>query len=193
MKKEKINLDNIKHDFTIIIKEQLAPVSAWRLYLIFLISLISILAGVVFQKVWIALLIFLPAVYHIVRYLIAYRNYRADKKAIRNISSREDISISVQRLGHVGKETIYEPHFIGARGNFTKRITFYYLSSGTKWRRYDVHRHYAWSKEYCVSSQGLEYISIVGDEFYYIELQGHPDIAYIYPCKNFEIDKSLKK
>ncbi|MBE6547249.1 MAG: hypothetical protein E7667_00015 [Ruminococcaceae bacterium] len=192
MKKEKINLDNIKQDFNIIIKEQLAPAREWRFYNIVLMALLSILVGMLFQKIWISLLIFLPAVYHIVRYLIVYRNYRVDKKAIRNVSSREDISISIQRFSHMGQETIYEPHF-GRYAHFTKRVTFYYFSTGTQWRRYDVHKHYSWSKEYYISSKGLEYISVAGDEFYYIELQGHPDVAYIYPCKSFELDDSLKE
>ena len=56
-----------------------------------------------------------------------------------------------------------------------------------------VEKHYSWSKDFYLSSKGLENISMKGDEFYFVSLQSHHDIAYIYPCKNFELDENLKK
>ena len=35
-------------------------------------------------------------------------------------------------------------------------------------------------------------ISLQGDEFFYISLQGYYNVAYIYPCKLFELDETLK-
>ena len=56
----------------------------------------------------------------------------------------------------------------------------------------DVLKHYDWSKEYNLSSEGLKNISVEGNEFFYVSLQGHPDVAYVYPCKFFELDKGLE-
>ena len=42
-----------------------------------------------------------------------------------------------------------------------------------------------------VSCQGLENLSIQGDEFMYIFLQKYPDVVYVYPCKIFALDKAL--
>ncbi len=58
---------------------------------------------------------------------------------------------------------------------------------------YHIVRYVVECKEYYVSPKGLENISIEGDEFYYISLQGYPDVAYIYPCKNFILDEKLMK
>ena len=52
--------------------------------------------------------------------------------------------------------------------------------------------HYVWSKDYCLSSKGLDNISLQGDEFFYISLRGYYNVAYIYPCKLFELDETLK-
>jgi hypothetical protein len=106
---------------------------------------------------------------------------------------RGEISIGVEKLSSIRQEEIYEPHHIGRRAQTTKTVTFYYFESGIQWREPSIARHYQWSKEYYISSKGLENISISGDEFYYVVLQGNPDIAYIYPCKNFVLDESLKQ
>ncbi|MBO7762390.1 MAG: hypothetical protein J6T24_06300 [Clostridia bacterium] len=54
-----------------------------------------------------------------------------------------------------------------------------------------LRKHYAWSREYCLSSTGLWQTSVEGNEFYVISLQGHPDIRYIYPKKFFKLSASL--
>ncbi len=53
-------------------------------------------------------------------------------------------------------------------------------------------RHYEWSRDFYISSQGLHNMSTVGDEFYCVFVQGFYDVAYIYPCKRFALDKSLE-
>jgi hypothetical protein len=106
---------------------------------------------------------------------------------------RNDISISIEVLSHISEETVYEPHAAGGRSHMTKSITVFYFESGASWRIVRTDRHYDWSPEFYLSNRGLKDTSVRGNEFFYVSLQGHYDISYIYPCKMFELDDSLKK
>ena len=198
MKKETLLLSNIIQDLKIVIEKQLSNKGKWRFSFIVPITLISVILGVFLKNILIALLIFSVAVYHIVRYILEYRAYRGKYSAVMEVLHRADISISIEKLSHISAEMIYEPHFsfrprqIG-HSNTTKTVSFYYFLSGSQWRIPSVKQHYLWSKEYYLSSEGLENISLQGDEFYFVSLKDYPDIAYIYPCKIFVLEEKLKK
>jgi len=193
MKKETLSLHNITQDFKTVASLQLSNTTDWRLSFIIPITLISVIIGVILKNAWIALLIFSVAAYHIVRFVIEIKNNAIKKKHIMDVVERADISISIERFNHIAEETIYEPHTFGKRGESHKIVKYYYFASGISWRVPNVDKHYQWSKEYYISSKGLENISIQGDEFYYISLQEYSDISYIYPCKNFVLDENLKE
>ena len=192
MKKEKITLEAIKQDLMKMVNFQLSNKNDWRFSYIVPITLLAVMAGVLLKNVIVGLLIFAVAAYHIVRYMIEYREHKKSKLAIISLVERGEISISNEVFSHIANETIYEPHSVGRRTRATKVITIYYFNSGSSWRVPNVDKHYAWSKEFYISSKGLENISISGDEFYIVSLQSHHEIAYIYPCKNFELDANLK-
>ncbi len=207
MHKETLTLFNIKHDLYKVASFKISNASDWRFAYIFPFTLLAIVIGVFTKSILIGLLIFSVAAYHIVLYIPSCREYFRQKKAIKEALDRGDISISVERLSHIGIESIYEPHMAFRRVRDIKDVTFYYFVSGTRWRlpevykRYmsgtrwrltEVYKHYGWSKEYYLSNEGLANISVEGNEFYYISLRGEYDIAYIYPCKIFQLDASLK-
>ena len=193
MKKETLLLSNITNDLKAVVDSQIINIGNWRFSYIVPITLLSIIYGALLKNIWISLLIFSVAAYHIVRYIIGYRNCIIKKKTVKSAIDRTDVCITIEKLSHIATETIYEPHNYGGRGNAAKTVRYYYFESGCRWRVPDVDKHYRWSKDYYISSKGLENTSIQGDEFYFISLQGYQDIAYIYPCKNFELDKSLEK
>ena len=159
MRKEIITLDSIKKDLIKIVNYQLSNKADWRFSYIVPITLLAISIGVLLKKIFIGVLVFSLAAYHIVRYILV----------------------------------IYEPHLVGRRSNTIKTITLYHFDGGSSWRLPPFDKHYEWSRDFYISPKGLENISIKGDEFYFVSLQAHHDIAYIYPCKNFELDKSLEK
>ena len=192
MKKEKITLEDIKQDLMKTVNSQLSNKSDWRFSYIVPITLLAVMAGVLLKNVIVGLLIFAVAAYHIVRYVIEYREHKKGKLAIISLVERGEISISNEVFSHIANETIYEPHRVVRRARATKVITVYYFNSGSSWRVPNIDKHYAWSKEFYISSKGLENLSISGDEFYIVSLQSHQEIAYIYPCKNFELDANLK-
>ena len=192
MEKEKITLEAIKQDLMKMVNFQLSNKNDWRFSYIVPITLLAVMAGVLLKNVIVGLLIFAVAAYHIVRYVIEYREHKKSKLAIISFVERGEISISNEVFSHIANETIYEPHRVGRRARATKAITVYYFNSGSSWRVPNVDKHYAWSKEFYISSKGLENISISGNEFYIVSLQSHHEIAYIYPCKNFELDANLK-
>ena len=208
MKKEKLTLEAIKQDLMKTVRFQLSNKTDWRFSYIVPITLLAVMIGILLKNVLIGLLIFSIAAYHIVRYVIEYRAYSQKKNAVISMIEREEISISNEIFSHIATETIYEPHRVGRRALATeiiyaplragrralatKTITVYYFNGGSSWRLPSVAKHYDWSKDFYISSKGLENISISGDEFYFVSLQANHEVAYIYPCKNFELDANLK-
>lgn len=193
MKKEKILLSNIIQDLKIVADFQISNTADRRLVYIIPATLLSVILGFLSKNFWIALAIFTVAAYHIVRYAIEYKDYRAQKKSINDVLERGDVSVSVEQLNSISEELIYEPHRNLTNTKLARATTFYYFASGKSWRVPNVLKHYKWSMEYYVSTEGLKNISIEGDEFYFVSLQGNHNIAYIYPCKNFELEESLRK
>ncbi|MBR6679737.1 MAG: hypothetical protein IKL59_00595 [Clostridia bacterium] len=193
MKKEVLKFDYIKQDLTAVVNCMLNYVEDWRWSYIFPTAALSLMLGFLLKNVFVGLVIFIFPAYHIVRYIMAFRRLHAKKKEIINAISRSDIAISVKQLSHISEETIYEPHQSGSgRGvNSTKEVIFFCFEGGNRWR-VPMMPLYSWSRDYHLSPTGLENISLAGDEFFYVSLQGHHDISYIYPCKFFELDSSLK-
>ena len=146
----------------------------------------------VFCKYFCRLTFFSIAAYHIVRYVIEYKEYKKNQNAVMSLVFRGDFSISHVVFSHAADEVIYEPHRINMRRTrATKIVKIFYFKSGISWRVPQVDNHYLWSKDMYLSSKGLENISVEGEEFYFISLQGYPDVSYIYPCKMFDIDASI--
>jgi len=195
MKKETITLDAVKQDFKKIVIYHQSNKEDWRFSYIVPSLLLSICLTVLFKSVIVSLVFLSIAVYHIVKFIPEYKELKAKKAAIMSIIDRGDISVSTEVLSHIATETIYEPHGHGKRTHATKTIRKYYFNSGSSWREPVVFNtnHYEWSRDFSFSPAGLDNISIAGDEFFYITVQEHYDIAYIYPCKYFELDRGLIK
>ena len=193
MAKETLTLSDITHDLKIIAHSTLSNAEDWRLAYILPATMFAISVIALLKAVWPGLLIFTVAAYHIVRYVMELKKYSESKKAIDSVLDRGDISISVEHLSHIAEETIYEPHRHGRHSHATKQITQFYFNSGVSWRVPNIfQRHYEWSREFHLSTQGLKNVSVSGNDFFYVSLQGYPHIVYVYPCKLFELDSQLK-
>ena len=193
MNKETLTMEGIRSDLTKVLHDQVSNKANWRFSYITPVTALAILAGVLTRNAFIGIAVFCIAAYHIVRFIMEYQEYKKKKRAILSAIERGEISISTEIFSHTANEVIYEPHSVGKRSDVTKTITRYYFNGGASWRVPRCAKHYEWSKEYYISSKGLENISLKGDEFYCVSLQKYHDIAYIYPRKNFELDKSLEK
>ena len=202
MKKEKLTLDGIKQDLLKIADFQLSNKTDWRFSYIVPITLLAVMAGVFLKNIFVGLLIFSVAAYHIVRFVMEYKEHKNAKNAVISLIERGEISISTERFSHIANETIYEPNNVwialASRSMFTKvqatkTITVYYFDGGISWRVPNIDKHYSWSKEFYISSKGLKNISVAGNEFIFVRLQNNSEIAYIYPCKTFELDANFKK
>ena len=68
-------------------------------------------------------------------------------------------------------------------------VTVYSFRSGVSWTDWRQQPHYQWSREYRLTPQGLENISVAGNHFYIVSMRDHPEISHIYPCKLFESDE----
>ncbi len=192
MTKEKITFKNIQQDFLRIVKWQLENKLEWRLCFIVPITLIAVILGFVFRRLWVGMVIFLVAGYHIFHLTKHIKEYFVKKRLVKDCLDCNDISISIENFSHIAKETIYEPHR-GFRMTHTTKIVKMYYFRAVSWRDPIFDDHYRWSKDFSISSRGLDNISISGDEFLYISLSKYNDIAYIYPCKYFDLDSDLIK
>ena len=191
MKKDTLTLTNIQSDMRKIAYTQVSNKADWHIPYIILAVPMAIICGVVLKSIWPALAVIAISVPNFVRFCVAAREYKMQREAIKSMLDRGDVCISVDKLSHIAEDTIYEPHRGYRRIHSTKTVKFYYFASGGRWR-VPLGEHYEWSSEYRLSSKGLENVSLVGDEFYYVSLQGYHEIAYIYPCKYFALDESLK-
>ena len=190
MQKEILRKENIREDLLKVIGKRKDVVGEWRLcYIVPLISLALIICFVWHQP-WLGLLAFLPAVYHIVRLVLALRESRTREKELLSRLERGDLTISEEVLSHIAEETVYEPHVGHRRARSVKTVQIYYFRSGASWRHYPVEKHYAWSKLYNLSPEGLENTSVAGNVFYYVRLQSDGDIGYIYNKNFFEYQES---
>ena len=192
MKKETITLSNIQEDLALVARLQISNEGDGRLVFIIPLTLVAILGGIFLKSIWLPLPLLAVAAYHAVRFVSEYRDYKANMQRITDGIQRGDVSISTERFSHAATETIIEPHQTLTKTKITSVATFFYFEAGRRWRVPKVDRHYKWSKEYYISTKGLENISLQGDEFFYVSLQGDLDIAYIYPCKNFVLDATIK-
>ena len=193
MKKETLTLSNIKEDLMKIAKLELYNHRHWKLWYIIPVALPLLMLGIFLNNLWVYAIIFLIVVCGIIRYSIDYKKYSVKKHAIENLHDREGISISVEKYDRLGVEIIFEPHFNGTRITKYKTVSCIYFSSGGSWRVPDVDKHYKWSREYFISTKGLDNVSLKGDEFFYVSLQGHYEIAYVYPLKFFELDECFNE
>ena len=80
MKKETLLLSNITNDLKAVVDSQIMNIVKLRFTYIVPITLLSIIYGALLKNIWISLLIFSVAAYHIVRYIIEYRNFIVKKK-----------------------------------------------------------------------------------------------------------------
>ena len=193
MNKETLTLFNIKKDLYRKARSQLSNMEDWRLTLTSLLIGTAFALGIRFNSLWIGLVIFSPAVYHIFWFFVAKKEYKAQIKSIQRTIDRAGISISIEKLSHITRDTVYEPYTRRRKVGWTKTITVYHFESGNSWRAPRFGTLYDWSTTHYLSCKGLEDISAKGNEFFYISLQGYPDVIYVYPCKLFELDRQLRK
>lgn len=182
MQKEMLTQENIKKDLLALLKTRVSNLSDWRFSFIVPFTLLAVILGILLKNVWIGLLIFSPAVYHIVRYAVDARSYSKVKQKLKKDINDCSFSVTVETLDGISSEIIYEPH----RSHCAKTIVVYCFQSGKHWRKPVVGTHYKWSKLYNMSSAGLDNTSIVGDTFYFISLSGDPETAYVYNTRLFD-------
>lgn len=185
--KEELRLANVKLDLLKVLSKRESNLSDWRFTYIVPATVLAFGLGFLFRSVWIGLIIFSLAAYHVVRYVIeAHENWAANKQ-LKKAVDRGDFSVSIETLDHISDETIYEPHITRHGRINIREAKFFYFVGGSSWRVPDIYRHYEWSMNYSMSTNGLDSTSVIGNEFHFITLKGDQDIGYIYNTKMFEL------
>ena len=192
MTKEKLTLNNIRSDILKAVKAQERANNEAREVYIIPSVIIAVLIILFTKGVWFSLPFIALAAFNTVKYIPERRRSADIKKKISSALDRGDVSISIEKLSHISKETVYEPHAGRRRARHTKEVTFLYFLSGTSWRVPALGKHYEWSSLLCMSSSGIINTSVKDNEFYFISLKGYPNAAYVYNTKLFELDSGLK-
>lgn len=197
VKKETVTFENIKADLNKIADIGFESIKEWRFTFIFPLTMASLLLGIAsyiaFKNILAGIILFFIPLYHLVRFFISYKEYKIRKKAIARVSKREDISISLECLSHVSTEQIYEPYMGFRRVHYMKEVNFLNFRSFKRWRVGTIGTLYEWSEEHYMSGDTVEKTSMPEDEIFFVSLQGFDEIACVYPCKFFVLDKNLIK
>ena len=189
--KEKLTLQAIRADFSRVATHHALNQTGNLLGYSIAFALPAGIACLIFKSLFPALLLSPGIVLFAVLFAKELKSDRKNKRAIRAAIERSDISIVVEAFSHIVEERIVEPHPGYRHTHLTKVVPFCYFASGGSWRIPLGDRLYSWSKTHSLSPTGLRNISLQGDTFFYVSLQGYPDICYAYPCKFFELDKTL--
>lgn len=187
MKKDIITLGNIKSDLGSIAFTSNLDRAEDSLVKIIGFTIIAVLLGVCFKRVFISAAVLSYVIYETYFYIKGNREYKKKEKALENALERCDFSISIEELDHIEERQAHSRH----TSDFETEDT-YHFKEGSSWTAPLNKTHYWWSKEYRISTQGLKNVSVQGDKYYYVSLQGYYGIAYIYPCKFFELDSSIE-
>lgn len=193
MKKEKITLDNIKEDLEFFADLNMSRKPGTLVVLLLTLAFIlAFMAGMIVRSFLTGLLVMVIAsIYPTVRLILEKPKRKKMQNTVRSVSTRKDISISVEELSHVSEETASEPSWSGS-GRKVKLNYVWHFTSGAEWvKPLYFSGFFPWSKEYSLGESGFITTSVAGNKFYYVSLQSDPDINFIYPCKFFELDGKL--
>lgn len=192
MKKEKITLDNIKEDLEYFAYLNMSKKAGVYVALLILAFILAFIAGMIVRSFLTGLLVMVIAsIYPTVRLILENSKKRKMQNTVRSVSTRKDISISVEELSHISEETASAPSWTGSRRR-VKLNYVWHFTSGAEWvKPLYFSGFFPWSKEYSLGESGFITTSVAGNKFYYVSLQSDPDINFIYPCKFFELDEKL--
>jgi hypothetical protein len=198
MQKEKITLAAVRNDLLRASRIRLGTLLEWRWSSIFSFTIVAALVGLVLWALRIGLwplgvlLVLSGAVYHAVRLVFESREQKRETAMIEAAIERGDFAVTREILSHTATEVVYEPH-VNSRGRnrSMREVLFFYFQAGGRWRVPRLEKHYTWSRELSLGTTGLWQTAVSGNEYYRVTLQGHPDIAYIYPLKFFTLSAEL--
>ena len=192
MKKEALKLDNVKRDLEMSLRFYASVLFDRHLDPVIGCVIIGAMLGFVFQRFWVALLPSPYAIYHLCRYIPKYRKHRKKVAYLKDSLRHRKLNISVKTLSSVQTRTIYEPHSGRKYRHALKDATFFHFTCGTTWRVPTFAKYYDWSHEFYLSFEGLQNIAVKDNEYFYIALKDHPDIAFTYPAKFFTLGEELE-
>lgn len=188
MTKEVLTPEHVKEDLLRLIETQKDQAHA--------VGMVGIGAPVL--AVGIVLSLFFGSFFVMIPFLLAFgfvvfhyaRKLREKNERRRLLSdglSRGEYSVTREVLTNAVFETVYEPHKgPGRRMKDTKQVCVLYFESGGSWRIPGFNKHYAWSKEFYISTEGLYNTAVAGNEFYLVSLREDYEIRYAYNAKFFD-------
>ena len=189
MTKETLKPEHVKEDLLRLIETQKD-----RAYAVGMLGI-----GSPVLAVGIVLSLFLGRFFAMIPFLLAFgfvvfhyarkiREKNERKRLLMDGLSRGEYSVTHEILTNAVFETVYEPHErIGSRRiQDTKEVCVLYFESGASWRIPGFNKHYAWSKEFYISSEGLYNTAVAGNAFYLVSLRADYEIRYAYNAKFFD-------
>ena len=184
MKKEKLTKEQIQSDLLLHEKRRFWDRSRWLVDCAIGFALIPIPFCVLFQTLWIALPFGLMIAVLVGVLLRELTVWHLRSKRIRAGA----FTVGTGSYSGTADEWLFRPSIGRGRFCFHDRVRFWQFSNG-QWQVFFPANHYAWSKLYAMSHQGLENVTLEGDEYYTVCLLGDTDLGYVYPTKLFDYEK----
>ena len=193
MKKEILTHDKIKHDLDREVKKHTPmPIS------IAIFAAISFIFSAVFFRTGefiLGIILVVFALIFIAVYIRQYLSFRKQSQA----TYISNINVIKSKLHSISTETAHSVYRDVVRRNrnrtnhYSESVFVLRFGAG-EWKitlvnqPYDTYMLYTWSENYTTSLQGLDNISLSGDEFFVVIDENTQNIIYAYPAKFFECD-----
>jgi len=188
MQKETLTNERIRKDLLNVVECRSSNHAEWRFTFIVPFTGIALLIGLITRNIPLALFLFAPAVYHIVRLIISIRKNRQTGKKLRESVRSEDFAVSIEKLSRIGVETIYEPNGLlmeRGRDHTHKTVMILYFQSGLQWRVPETDEHYGRSSYDPLRPKAIDFPLEGENEFYFAVLKEDREISYAYSTSQF--------
>ena len=185
MTKDILTEENARNDLNAVLRTDFYDELSRRISLMIPFIALALILWLPLKLSYLALIPLPVVLYHLVQCVIEIIRYRGKKRAL----FQNALTVFDEVFSHIANETVYKPYLSGLRIRFFQTVRLFYFQSGACFRIPSLMKHYKWSRDFAVSTKGLEQISLSGDTFYLVSLQGYPELIYIYPCKRFTLDK----
>lgn len=192
MAKEILTIESIRKDLDEICLDATPIIDNWRLWFVLLAPIVGLVVGIVLKNLWIGLLIAALSPYHTVVMSVRNdKNRKKHKKALDEAYKRGDLITVKEEV--LERADVQEAYVRRGSNTTTTKVYSFRFESGAVWSPRRFKKHYEWSKDSYISTEGLEHMSLKGDVFYRVTIEGYRGAMNYYPAKLFVLDKSLIK
>lgn len=174
--KDELTIDIIKKDLIAYEKSMFWTKAGW-LGLVLELGFLAILFGILSHRFWVGLIVFLFAIYPIIKSFLLFMEMKKNIELI----NKGSFTVTKDALTNISIERVHEVSY--SRNRRVPEATFFWFGSA-KWRLL-LRKYYVWSKTYNISARGMMNTSVIDNEFYIVLVGAKQEIRHVYNTKFF--------